>query len=201
MEAFFSDRFGISYEVFNYLVLPLLIFLARVGDVTLSTIRILFVMNGKRSIAPILGFFEALIWLLAIGQIISNVNNVWSYFAYAAGFATGTFVGMYIEEKLAVGRVVLRLISKKVTEGLMEFLHDNNFRYSILDGMGRMGKVNVMFLVVKREDLARLIEGINKHHPNAFYTIEGVRQVNESGQFSSSLPKSTGYRWWQLKRR
>lgn len=201
MEAFFSDRFGISYEVFNYLVLPLLIFLARVGDVTLSTIRILFVMNGKRSIAPILGFFEALIWLLAIGQIISNVNNVWSYFAYAAGFATGTFVGMYIEEKLAVGRVVLRLISKKVTEGLMEFLHDNNFRYSILDGMGRMGKVNVMFLVVKREDLARLIEGINKHHPNAFYTIEGVKQVNESGQFSSPLPKSTGYRWWQLKRR
>lgn len=201
MEAFFSDRFGISYEVFNYLVLPLLIFLARVGDVTLSTIRILFVMNGKRSIAPILGFFEALIWLLAIGQIISNVNNVWSYFAYAAGFATGTFVGMYIEEKLAVGRVVLRLISKKVTEGLMEFLHDNNFRYSILDGKGRMGKVNVMFLVVKREDLARLIEGINKHHPNAFYTIEGVKQVNESGQFSSPLPKSTGYRWWQLKRR
>lgn len=201
MEAFFSDRFGISYEVFNYLVLPLLIFLARVGDVTLSTIRILFVMNGKRSIAPILGFFEALIWLLAIGQIISNVNNVWSYFAYAAGFATGTFVGMYIEEKLAVGRVVLRLISKKVTEGLMEFLHDNNFRYSILDGMGRMGKVNVMFLVVKREDLARLIEGINKHHPNAFYTIEGVKQVNESGQFSSPIPKSTGYRWWQLKRR
>lgn len=201
MEAFFSDRFGISYEVFNYLVLPLLIFLARVGDVTLSTIRILFVMNGKRSIAPILGFFEALIWLLAIGQIISNVNNVWSYFAYSAGFATGTFVGMYIEEKLAVGRVVLRLISKKVTEGLMEFLHDNNFRYSILDGMGRMGKVNVMFLVVKREDLARLIEGINKHHPNAFYTIEGVKQVNESGQFSSPLPKSTGYRWWQLKRR
>lgn len=201
MEAFFSDRFGISYEVFNYLVLPLLIFLARVGDVTLSTIRILFVMNGKRSIAPILGFFEALIWLLAIGQIISNVNNVWSYFAYAAGFATGTFVGMYIEEKLAVGRVVLRLISKKVTEGLMEFLHDNNFRYSILDGKGRMGKVNVMFLVVKREDLARLIEGINKHHPNAFYTIEGVKQVNESGQFSSPIPKSTGYRWWQLKRR
>src|SRR5690625_2164903 len=111
MDEFFTGRWGISPEIFSYVILPLLIFIARVCDVTLSTIRILFVMNGKRTIAPILGFFEAFIWLLAIGQIISDVNNIFAYLAYAFGFATGTYVGMYIEEKLAVGMVVLRLIT------------------------------------------------------------------------------------------
>lgn len=201
MELFFAEKWGISYELFNYLILPLLIFFARVCDVTLSTIRILFVMNGKRNVAPILGFFEALIWLLAIGQIISNVDNVWSYFAYAAGFATGTYVGMYIEEKLAVGKAVLRLITKSVSDELMAFLHKNDFRYSILDGHGKMGKVNVVFLVVKRDQLGLLIEGINRYHPKAFYTIEGVKQVNQSEDFISGAPNETGYRKWQLKRR
>lgn len=201
MELFFFERWGISYELFNYLILPLLIFFARVCDVTLSTIRILFVMNGKRSIAPILGFFEALIWLLAIGQIISNVDNVWSYFAYAAGFATGTFVGMYIEEKLAVGKAVLRLITQTISDELMAFLHKNDFRYSILDGHGKMGKVNVVFLVVKRDQLGLLIHGINKYHPKAFYTIEGVKQVNQSHDFISGTPTEVGYRRWQLKRK
>ncbi|WP_417371121.1 DUF5698 domain-containing protein [Gelidibacter japonicus] len=87
MEQFFYDNFGVSENTLNYVIIPLLIFLARIGDVSISTIRILFVMSGKRNIAPILGFFEALIWLLAIGQIISNIDNALSYVAYASGFA------------------------------------------------------------------------------------------------------------------
>src|SRR5690625_382035 len=201
MSDFFIDRWGISPETFSYLVLPILIFIARVCDVTLSTIRILFLMNGNRTIAPILGFFEAFIWLLAIGQIINDVNNVWAYLAYALGFATGTFVGMFIEEKLAVGMAVLRLITKDLNEGLIEFLHDNNFSYSLIDGMGRKGSVNVVFLVVKKDRLQILIDGINQHHPNAFYTIEGVRQVNESDEMSSRMPRISFYRWRQMKRR
>lgn len=201
MEDFVLDKWGISYELFNYLVLPLLIFVARVGDVTLSTIRILFVMNGKRNIAPILGFFEALIWLIAIGQIISNVNNIWSYLAYSAGFATGTFVGMYLEEKLAVGRVVVRLILKEVSNELMTFLHTKNFRYSLLKGTGKTGEVSVVFFVVKRDALKKLLDGINKYHPKAFYTIEGVKQVNEANDFASDISPGFGYAWWQLKRR
>jgi uncharacterized protein YebE (UPF0316 family) len=147
-----------------------------------------------------LGFFEALIWLLAIGQIISNIDNVLSYFAYAAGFATGTYVGMYIEEKLAIGRVVLRLITKEPVHELLTFFQDNDYRYSILDAKGKTGKVNVVFLVLKREDLNHLTEVINNYHPNAFYTVEGVKIVNEANQYDQA-PRSIGFRWLQLKRK
>lgn len=194
------DTLGISYEAFNYLLLPLLIFVARVFDVTLGTIKILFVMNGQRKIAPLLGFFESLIWLVAMGQIISNVDNMWSYLAYASGFATGTWVGMFIEEKLAVGRVVVRLIVNEKLNELREFLHTHDFRYSLLDAEGRMGKVSVVFLVVERENLPDLIAGINRHHPNAFYTIEGVRQVSKTNKVPPSVGRMPFYRRVRGKR-
>ena len=200
MEHFFYDNFGVSDNTLNYFIIPLLIFLARIGDVSFSTIRIIFVMSGKRNVAPILGFFEALIWLLAIGQIINNIDNVLSYFAYAAGFATGTYVGMYIEERLAIGRVVLRLITKEPVHELLTFLIDNDYRYSILDAEGRTGKVNVVFLVLKREDLNHLTDAINSYHPNAFYTIEGVKMVNEAN-LSDQAPRGIGFWRLQLKRK
>lgn len=200
MEEFFYTNFGISANTLNYVVLPLLIFLARIGDVTLSTIRIIFVMNGNRVIAPILGFFEALIWLLAIGQIFNNIDNGWSYIAYAAGFAMGTFVGITLEEKLAYGQVVLRLFAPKEVDELLVFLEENNYRYSILDAEGRKGKVNIVFMVVKRDNLKHLIAGIDEYHPKAFFTIDSVRKVSDEihdkKETSSSL-----FRFLQTKRR
>lgn len=200
MQEFFTNM-GFSSDIFRYLILPFLIFFARVCDVTLSTIRIIFVMNGKRNIAPILGFFEAFIWLLAVGQIISQVDNIFAYLAYAGGFATGTYVGMYVEERLAVGMAVLRLITKEVNEGMLGFLHENKFSYSLVDAVGKKGKVNLVFFVVKRENLHRLIDGINEHHPNAFYTIENIRKVNEGHKFNSPIDDRQNARRWQLKRR
>lgn len=112
MQEFFSGM-GMDEDMFTYVVMPLLIFLARVGDVTINTLRIMFVLNGKKNVAPILGFFEALIWLLAIGQIFQNIDNPMSYLAYAGGFGAGTYIGMVIEEKLALGRVLVRVITKE----------------------------------------------------------------------------------------
>ncbi len=200
MQEVFTNM-GIDSDLYRYLILPLLIFLARVCDVTLSTIRIIFVMNGRRTIAPILGFFEAFIWLLAVGQIIAQVDNVFAYLAYAGGFAAGTYIGMYVEERLAVGMAVLRLIAKDINEGMVEFLHENQFSYSLVDATGKSGKVNIVFFVVKRENLERLVKGINEHHPNAFYTIENIRQVNEGHQFNSPIGSQQNARRWQLKRR
>ncbi|HET8808728.1 MAG TPA: DUF2179 domain-containing protein [Flavobacteriaceae bacterium] len=191
MESFFLEYFGLTPEVLNYVVLPVLIFLARIGDVSISTVRIMFVMGGKKTIAPILGFFEALIWLLAIGQIFNNIDNAWSYFAYAAGFASGTFIGMHIEEKLAIGQVVLRLITKEPVHEFLNFLQENNYRYSILDAEGITGKVNVVFLVLKRDNLKPITQAVNLYHPNAFYTIEGVKQVNESN-IDDNVPQGIG---------
>lgn len=200
MEEFFYANFGVSADALNYVILPLMIFFARICDVSISTIRIIFVMGGNKTTAPILGFFEALIWLLAIGQIFNNIDNFWSYIAYAGGFATGTFVGMYIEEKLALGRVVVRLITREPVHSLITFLHDHDYRYSILDAEGKTGKVNVVFTVVKRERLKHLTAGINQYHPKAFFTIEGVKQVNEE-ILMKETPKGIGFRLFQLKRR
>lgn len=204
MEQFFYQNFGIDETTLNYVVLPLLIFVARIGDVTLSTIRIIFVMSGKSTMAPILGFFESLIWLLAIGQIFNNIDNAWSYLAYAGGFAAGTYVGMYIEEKLAIGRVVVRLITNTEVDGFLDFLNEHNYRYSIIDAEGRKGRVNVVFLVIKRDALNHLTTGINTHHPKSFYTIEGVKKVNE-GSFEGALTETPSrrfsLRWLQLKRK
>src|SRR5690554_4764498 len=128
---------GISASVFSFVVMPILIFIARVCDVSLSTLRIMFVLNGKKVIAPLLGFFEAFIWLLAIGQIIQNIDNPVSYIAYAAGFAAGTYVGMTIEEKLAIGRVLVRVITVEPMPELIEFMKERNYRFTNVGAEGR----------------------------------------------------------------
>ncbi|MBK5280411.1 MAG: hypothetical protein JJE09_16255, partial [Bacteroidia bacterium] len=103
MEHFFIETIGFSENVFAYLILPLLIFLARICDVSISTIRIIYMLGGRRYTSTILGFFEAFIWLMAIRQIFQHFDNWVSYIAYPAGFASGIFVGMLIEERIAYG--------------------------------------------------------------------------------------------------
>src|SRR5690554_1079937 len=139
----------------------------------------MFVLNGKTTVAPILGFFEALIWLLAIGQIIQNIDNPVSYIAYAAGFAAGTYVGMVFEEKLAVGRVLVRVITSSPIPELIEFMKENNYRFTNVGAEGRFGKVNLLFTVIKREMLPEFIGKVKSVNDKAFYTIEGVKRISE----------------------
>ena len=102
MQSALADFVGIHPDVFHWVIVPILIFLARICDVSIGTLRMMFLMSGRRQTATLLGFFESLIWLIAISQILQNVTHPISYIAYAAGFATGIFVGMMIEERLAV---------------------------------------------------------------------------------------------------
>jgi uncharacterized protein YebE (UPF0316 family) len=182
MKEFF-EGLGISESAFTYVIIPALIFLARVCDVSINTVRIIFVMHGKKLLAPILGFFEAFIWLLAIRQIITNIDAFYSYFAYAGGFATGTFLGMVIEEKLALGRVVVRVITQNPAEQLTAFLKEKGYRYSNLDAESNDGKVNVLFTVVKRDELPTYINIIKKYNPQAYYTVESVKKVSDDDVF------------------
>ncbi|HLU90796.1 MAG TPA: DUF5698 domain-containing protein, partial [Cyclobacteriaceae bacterium] len=140
--------FGISEGIFSYLIMPFLIFIARVCDVSINTLRVMFVMNGRKTIAPLLGFFEALIWLLAISQIIQNIDNPLSYLAFSAGFAAGTYFGMVIEEKLAIGRVLVRVITVEPIPELIEFMKEKNYRFTSVGAEGRYGKVNLLFTVM-----------------------------------------------------
>jgi uncharacterized protein YebE (UPF0316 family) len=170
---------GISENLLNYVLMPLLIFVARIGDVSINTLRIMFMMNGKKNIVPILGFFEAMIWLLAIGQIFQNVNNPLSYIAYAGGFAAGTYVGMTLDEKLAIGRVLVRVITPRSLPDLLEFMKEKNFRFTNVGAEGRYGKVNLLFTVMKRDQLQEFISKVKEIDEKAFYTIESVKRVSE----------------------
>ena len=174
----FFKELGFSEEVFAFVILPILIFLARIGDVSIATIRVIFVLQGKKFMAPFLGFFESFIWLIAIGQIFKHIDNPISYVSYAGGYAMGTYVGMWIEEKLALGSVVVRVITAKPAHELVEYLKEKKYRFSSIDAHGNEGKVNIVFTVVKREVLGELIPTIKEYNPKAFFTIEGVKKVS-----------------------
>ncbi len=164
--------------LWTYAILPLLIFIARILDVTIGTIRIVFVSRGKKRLAPLFGFFEVLIWLLAIGQIMKNLTNVICYLAYAGGFAAGNFIGLYLEEKLAMGMLVLRLITNRDASALIEVLRERGYGVTDVDAQGISGKVNIVFMIIKRSELRKVVAAIQEHHPQAFYSLEDVRHVS-----------------------
>jgi uncharacterized protein YebE (UPF0316 family) len=158
----FSD-----FPFWQYVGIPLLICLARICDVTLGTIRIMYVARGIKVLAAILGFFEVLIWLFAIGQIVSNLTNVVNYFAYALGYAMGNYIGITIEERLSVGVLLLRIITRMKADKLMDALKAAGFGITTIDGNGIYGPVKVIFTVINRKDFKGIVEIIKKHNPQA----------------------------------
>lgn len=176
--------------IFSYLILPLLIFLARIADVSLGTIRIIFVSKGMKNIAPIIGFFEILIWLLAISRIFQDLDNWIAYLAYAGGFATGNYVGMLLEERLAIGHEMIRVITKTEAGELVAELKDSGFGVTSIKAMGVEGEVGVVYIIVKRSMVKDVLEIINNYNPRALYTIESIRLVNRE-VFHSTTPPPT----------
>ena len=157
METFFIETLGIPENIFSYLLLPLLIFLARIADVSINTIRIIYVLGGRRWTATILGFFESFIWLMAIRQIFEHLDNWICYVAYPGGFATGIFVGMIIEERIAYGKVIVRIITRKEVKELMDFLIVRKFRYTHINAEGPDAHENLVFTVLERDSLEELL--------------------------------------------
>jgi uncharacterized protein YebE (UPF0316 family) len=179
---------------YMWLILPLLIFLARVADVSIGTIRLIFISRGLKYLAPVVGFIEILIWLLAIGQIMKNLSNPACYIAYAGGFAIGNFVGMWIAEKLSLGVVLIRVVTKKDAAELVEYLKSADYGVTSVDGHGTSGQVKVVFTIVPRRELKRVAELINKFNPQAFYSIEevgfvekGILPPKQVGSFTNFL--------------
>lgn len=180
MESFFTDL-GVSETVFSYLILPLLIFLARITDVSINTIRIIYVLGGRRMTATLLGFFESFVWLMAIRQIFEHLDNWVCYIAYPGGFAMGILVGMMIEERIAYGKVIVRIITRKDVNELLNFLTENNFRYTRVNSEGLDGPENLVFTVLPRENLETLLTKMKEIVPSAFYTVEKVNRAAEGG--------------------
>ncbi|UCG51041.1 MAG: DUF2179 domain-containing protein [Candidatus Latescibacterota bacterium] len=166
-------------EPLQIVILSVLIFLARVADVSLGTMRIVFISRGQKILAPIVGFVEILIWLFAIRQIIGNLDNVAFYASYAGGYAAGTFAGLRLEDKLALGSRIIRVITKADATELIQTLRKHGYGVTSVDAQGGDGKVHLFFSVIKRHDLPNVIELVNKFNPKAFYSIEDVRFARE----------------------
>ncbi|MBL0342454.1 MAG: DUF2179 domain-containing protein [Bacteroidetes bacterium] len=164
-------------DIFNWLILPLMIFLARTCDVTLATLRNIFIARNIRKIVPLLGF-EVLIWLVAVSQTINNLHNIACYIGFAGGYSMGIFVGLTIEEKLALGKQVVRIITNQDPTNLINALYEAKMGVTVIDGKGVKGPVKVIFTTLKRKDVLFVDELIQLHTPNAFYTIEDIRNSN-----------------------
>lgn len=178
--------------VFAWVILPVLIFLARIMDVSIGTLRLIFVARGFKFYAPLLGFFEVIIWLLAIGQIMQHLDNFMAFIAYGLGFAMGNYVGIMLEERLSLGSVVLRIIPKKDTTELIEYLRESDFGVSSIDIEGKSGQRKMIFMILKRKDLKDALKIINAYNPNAFYSVEDVRTVRE-GYFRLASKRQGGF--------
>ena len=175
--------------IFTWIILPLLIFLARILDVSIGTLRLIFVSKGYKFYAPMLGFFEVIIWLLAIGQIMQHLDNFMCYLAYGLGFATGNYIGIYLDEKLSLGTVLIRVVPKMDTTNLINHLREKNFGASLVDIEGMSGKLKMIFTIVKRKDLKEVLGIIQENNPQAFITIEDVKTARE-GYFRYSPKRS-----------
>ena len=167
---------------YMWFVLPLLIFWARVLDVSLGTVRVIFISRGFKYLSPLIGFFEILIWLLAIGQIMKNLSNPVCYIAYAGGFAMGNYVGIRIADRLSLGIVLIRVVTKEDASQLVELLKSAIYGVTSVDGHGTAGQVKVVFTIVPRKEVKRVADLIRKFNPKAFYSIEEVSFV-EKGIF------------------
>lgn len=173
-------------DLFKWVVLPVLIFLARLCDVTLGTLRNVFISKGIRNVVPFVGFFEVLIWLISIRQIMQHLDNPMCYVGFASGFALGTYVGLKIEARLALGVQVLRIITSQDTQSLVAAMQKENMGTTIIDGHGAKGPVKIIFTIVKRKDIDLLRYLISLHCPQSFYSIEDIR-IASQGVF----PKGT----------
>ena len=169
-------------EFYTWFLLPFLIFMARVIDVSMGTVRVIFISRGLKYLAPVVGFFEVLIWLLAIGQIMKNLSNPACYIAYAGGFAMGNYVGICIAGKLSLGVVLIRVVTEKDALPLIEHLKSENYGVTSVDGYGTLGKIKVIFTIVPRREVEKVVQFVKRFNPNAFYSIEEVSFV-EKGIF------------------
>ncbi|TGM15462.1 DUF2179 domain-containing protein [Leptospira selangorensis] len=171
---------------FDYLLLPLGIYLARMTDVSIGTVRIILISRERKILAAMLGFIEVLLWLIVITQIMRNLSNVLCYIAYAGGFATGTFLGMVVEEKLALGHSLIRIIVPEKGEEIVQNLAQAGYRTTTLEAQGARGPVKVILSLLRRKEIPVVLGILKNTAPGAFYTIENARKTSDPELWKTS---------------
>jgi uncharacterized protein YebE (UPF0316 family) len=167
-----------SFDYTGWVLIPALIFVARLVDVTLATMRHILVFKGARKLVPALGFIEVLVWLVAMTQVIHNLTNVACYLAWAAGFSAGTWVGMVLEEKLALGHQLVRIVSRGDSRELVERLRQHRYGVTVVPAHGGSGPVEIILIATTRATAGHLADTLRRFDPGLFFTIEDVRSVD-----------------------
>ena len=158
-------------------LIALSIFILRVIDMSLDTIRVLFVVRGRKLLAWVLGFFQAAVFVVAISSVLTNQQSFLTILAYAAGFATGNVVGMLIEERLAVGHIHLSIVSPARGVGIAEMLREQGYAVTELSARGLKGMVTLLHVDVIRKQLEAVEKLVREADPEAFVTAEDVRPI------------------------
>lgn len=133
--------------------------------------------RGHKNLSPILGFFEVLIWILVVSQIMKQVNNFACYIGWAGGFAMGNYIGLVIEERIALGLQSIRIISHLDCSEMILQLQKENHGITVMDAQGSKGPVKIILTVAKRKNIEHIIDIIQKYNPEAFYSIEDIREA------------------------
>ncbi len=159
--------------------LAVLIFFARIADVTLGTLRTILVVRGKVLLSSVLGFIEVAIWIVVIGRVVQNLDNPWNMLGWAAGFAAGNAVGILVEQRLAMGKMVLRIITRRQSETVAAALRGAGFGVTVFDGRGLSGPVKLLYLVLDRSKLPGIKQLVQETDPEAVLITEDVREFQD----------------------
>jgi len=174
-----------GFDWYSWVVIPLLIFTARIIDVSLGTLRIIFLGKGYRKLAALIGFFEILIWLLAIREVLLNLRNFACVIGYAGGFAMGNYVGIWLEEKISIGVVILKIFFSQDHSRFKRYLDRKNIGYTFIKGEGARQTVQILYTVIQRIRLQEAVRMLKKTNPHAFYIVENIK-TSRQGVFPLS---------------
>lgn len=170
--------------VFGSALGPLAIFLLRIVDVSLATVRMLISVRGQKRLVPVIGFFEVLIWITAVGHAVQYLDSPVHLIGYAAGFAAGNVVGLWLEEKMALGWTALRVMSAHGGVEIAEALRERGFGVTEFPAQGRDGRMEVVYAVFRRRHLPLALAQVNTWDPGAFVTVEEPRVIHRGWMFS-----------------
>lgn len=178
-------------------ILPVAIFLARIVDVSLGTFRTIMVFRGYRALAAGIGFVELVIWTLASAQVLGNLDKWYLVIAYAAGFGSGNYVGIWLESKLAIGSELVRAISFRGSGHLAETLRSRGFRAIELQGnAGPQQPCEIVLVVTRRRKVRELLALIHETDPDAVYSLADLKHTYEGPPelLQRQQPVNSGWR-------
>jgi uncharacterized protein YebE (UPF0316 family) len=174
------------------IAIGLLVFVLRVTDVSIGTLRVLYTVRGRRVLAACLGAMEAGVFIFAISRVFKHVDSPLAMAGYALGFAAGTALGITMEKWIGSGYILARIISLEKWADLLEALRQAGFGVTKFSGEGRGGPVLMLFVVAQRRRGSRLLELIRAADPAAFVTVENVSEA--LGGYLPLVPGPAGVR-------